>query len=77
MKVLDRARIKLATPGSADRHVSAVRHVTDCATRVIRIYRQHKDVTLFTPVTVHAIQLVSSADIFRSQLDARCCFFQQ
>ena len=32
-KVWDRAGIKLATPGSAFRHVSAVRHVTDCATR--------------------------------------------
>ena len=31
MKVWDQARIKLATPGSALRHVSAVRHVTDCA----------------------------------------------
>ena len=31
-KVWDQARIKLATPGSAVKHVSAVRHVTDCTT---------------------------------------------
>ena len=30
-KVWDRAGIDLATPGSAVRHISAVRHVTDCA----------------------------------------------
>ena len=32
-KVSDRAGIKLKTHGSAVRHVSAGRHVTDCATR--------------------------------------------
>ena len=32
-KVWDRARIKLVTPGSAVRHVSVARHVTDCATQ--------------------------------------------
>ena len=32
MKVWDQAGIKLATPGSAVRHASVVRHVTDCAT---------------------------------------------
>ena len=32
-KVWDQARIKLVTPGSAVRHVSVVRHVTDCATQ--------------------------------------------
>ena len=31
-KVWDRARIKLATPRSAVRLVSTVRHITDCAT---------------------------------------------
>ena len=31
MKVWDGARIKLATPGYAVRHVSATRHITDCA----------------------------------------------
>ena len=29
----DRAGIELATPGSAVRHESVARHVTDCATR--------------------------------------------
>ena len=33
MKVWDRAVIKLSTPGSAVRQVSAVRHVTACAMR--------------------------------------------
>ena len=33
MKVWDQARIELETPGSAVRHISAARHVTDCATR--------------------------------------------
>ena len=33
MKVWYRARIELATPGSAVRHASVARHVTDCATR--------------------------------------------
>ena len=33
MKVWDRAGIELATPGSAVRHASVARHVTDCATR--------------------------------------------
>ena len=32
-KVLDRAGIKLATPGTVVRHVSAFRRVTNCATR--------------------------------------------
>ena len=32
-KVWYRAGIKLATPGSAVRHASVARHVTDCATR--------------------------------------------
>ena len=32
-RVWDRAGIKLATPGSAVRHASVARHVTDCATR--------------------------------------------
>ena len=32
-KVWDRTGIKLATPGSAVRHASVARHVTDCATR--------------------------------------------
>ena len=31
-KVWDRAGIELATPGSAVRHASVARHVTDCAT---------------------------------------------
>ena len=35
-KVWHRARIKLATPGSAVRHVSAGRHVIDCTTRPCR-----------------------------------------
>ena len=30
MKVLDWAAIKLGTPGSAVRHASVARHVTDC-----------------------------------------------
>ena len=33
-KVWDRTGIELATPGSAVRHVSVARHVTDCATRL-------------------------------------------
>ena len=33
MKVWDRTGIELATPGSAVRHASVARHVTDCATR--------------------------------------------
>ena len=32
-KVWDRAGIELATPGSAVRHASVARHVTDCATQ--------------------------------------------
>ena len=32
-KEWDRAGIELATPGSAVRHASVARHVTDCATR--------------------------------------------
>ena len=32
-KVWDRTGIELATPGSAVRHASVTRHVTDCATR--------------------------------------------
>ena len=32
-KVWDRAGIELATPGSAVRHASVARHITDCATR--------------------------------------------
>ena len=32
-KVWDRTGIELATPGSAIRHASVARHVTDCATR--------------------------------------------
>ena len=32
-KVWDRTEIELATPGSAVRHASVARHVTDCATR--------------------------------------------
>ena len=32
-KVWDRAGIELATPGSAVRHASVARHVTDCAMR--------------------------------------------
>ena len=35
MKVWDRAGIELATPGSAVRHASVARHVTDCATRYL------------------------------------------
>ena len=34
-KVWDRAGIELATPGMAARHASVVRHVTDCATRLL------------------------------------------
>ena len=30
MKVLDRAAIKLGTPGSEVRHAAVARHVTDC-----------------------------------------------
>ena len=40
MKVSDRAGIELATPGSAVRHASVARHVTDCAMRpgyIIRV----------------------------------------
>ena len=33
MKVWDRAGMELATPGSAVRHASVARHVTDWATR--------------------------------------------
>ena len=33
MKVWDRARIELATPGSAVRLASVARHITDCATQ--------------------------------------------
>ena len=33
MKVLDRARMELVTPGSAVRLASVARHVTDCAMR--------------------------------------------
>ena len=32
-KVWERAGIELATPGSAVRHASVARHVTDCATQ--------------------------------------------
>ena len=32
-KVWDRTGIELTTPGSAVRHASVARHVTDCATR--------------------------------------------
>ena len=32
MNVWDRTGIELATPGSAVRHASVARHVTDCAT---------------------------------------------
>ena len=31
MKVWDRSGIKLITPGSVVRHVSAARHITNCA----------------------------------------------
>ena len=34
-KVWDQAGIELATPGSAVRHASVARHVTDCATRAL------------------------------------------
>ena len=34
-KVSDQARIELATPGSAVRHISTVRHVTDCTMQPI------------------------------------------
>ena len=47
MKVWDRAGIKLATPGSAVRHASVARHVTDCATRPgIILKRKRKLVAL-------------------------------
>ena len=42
MRVWDQAGIELATPGSAVRQVSAVRHVTNCATRPgVTVMRYH------------------------------------
>ena len=38
MKVWDQAGIELVTPGSAVRHVSAVRQVTDCGYAVRQIF---------------------------------------
>ena len=47
-KVWKRDRIELVTPGSAVKHVSAVRHVTNCATQAGRYgmqihFRPHKN----------------------------------
>ena len=43
-KVWYRAGIELATPGSAVRHASVARHVTDCATRPgSKFYRRYYD----------------------------------
>ena len=39
MNVWDLAGIELATPGSAVRHASVARHVTDCATRSSKYMR--------------------------------------
>ena len=39
-KVWDRTGIELATPGSAVRHASVARHVTDCATLQVKSYKQ-------------------------------------
>ena len=40
-KVWDRARINLATPGSAVRLASVARHVTDCPTRLKYLFAGH------------------------------------
>ena len=45
MKVWDRTGIVLATPGSAVRHASVARHVTDCATRSSACYCSLKNKT--------------------------------
>ena len=59
-KVLDRAEIKLATPGSAVRHASVARHVTDLRGPVgkfwKRLLQKHK-VIGFTRVEVAALLL--------------------
>ena len=53
-KVWDRAEIKLVTPGSAVRHPSVARHVTDCATRpsILKVhldemFREYKRVKIY------------------------------
>ena len=59
-KVWDRAGIELATPGSADRHASAARHVTDCATRpgIVEVYNSCIDSTFtVTMVTKMAAKI--------------------
>ena len=55
MKAWDRAGIELAAPGSAVRHASVARHLTDCATQpgsLNKIYlnissRRNKQTTIF------------------------------
>ena len=41
-----------ATPGSADRQVSALVYVTDCATRPVGIYRTY---TVFMSISFHFV----------------------
>ena len=42
-KVWDRTGIELATPGSAVRHASVARHVTDCTTRPEKVQLEKQD----------------------------------
>ena len=52
MKVWDRARIELASPGSAVRLASVARHVTDCATRPgVQKSKKHFKILLRQTVT--------------------------
>ena len=52
-KVWDRAGMELKTPGSADRHASVARHVTNCATRPGKS-------SLYYNKTINAIGLLCS-----------------
>ena len=46
----DLVKIELVTPGSADRQVSALGYVTDCATQPVGIYRTY---TVFMSISFH------------------------
>ena len=59
MKVWDRAGIELATPGSAVRHASVARHVTDCATGPG--FCAHRIITLIHRLIFRANRLLNRA----------------
>ena len=67
MKVWDRVGIELTSHGSAVRHVSVVRNVTDCATQLGHMYTIMKAILYFVLfICLNMLIQASSKEILSS-----------